>query len=292
MGVSFALYVTGNLLTRGASPAVTLGWTETFAFLLPAAAAAAGSNLDAGSFLLLSRRPTRRQVALGALVGAAAFLAAGALLSLASLLFPASWVRAFDLTPLFEGPPLERAALAAIASLVAPFCEEAAFRGYVQSALMARTRPGVAIALSALLFATMHLDPVRFVPVLALGALFGWLAWRAGSLWPAVAAHATNNVVSSILAVSGVADPGDVRPDPRAALATLGVGAIALVPVVLAYRAATPSPPPPGEAVRLRDPADRSLRFEWHRLPTGLLLAAVAGAALLAATTFLAPHPR
>jgi len=272
-------------------PALGLAWSEIFAFLLPAAAAAAGGNLRPGPFLLLSRRPTAAQVVLGLACGATGFVAATGLMALTASLLPESWVEAFDVTHLFQGPPGSRVALAAAAAVLAPLCEEAAFRGYVQSALRTRLGPAAAIAGSALLFAAMHLDPVRFPAVLALGLLFGWLAWRAGSLWPAVAAHAANNGIAAALALGGVAEAGAEGPDRRAALAMLGVGAMLLLPVALAYRSATPSPPPPGETIVRRDPSDPSIRFRMGRVPQAYLAAVALGLALLLAIAALGPGP-
>ncbi len=280
---AFALYLVGATALRGTSPVVNVLWTQTFAFLLPAVMAAAGANLRPGRFLLLSRPPSRAQLSLGFLCGAAAFLAAGALNSLVSLLFPEAWVRFFDLAPLFEGPAWERALLAVLVSALAPLCEESAFRGFVQSALRGRARPGSAIVLSALLFAIMHLDPVRFVAVFLLGAVFGWLAFRAGSLWPAVAAHAANNAITSVAVLAGAKDVGSTRPEALGSIAALAVGGAALAALAVAYRRATPFPPPLGEVAVPRDPESPAGRFRWARLPPALVAAAALGAALLVA---------
>jgi uncharacterized protein len=278
-GVVLALHALLGLGAQALSPVLGLAWSEVFAFALPAGAATAGANLRPRSFLLLQRRPTARLLVLGFLCGATGFFLAGAVMALASLMMPESWVQASDLTRLFQGPPLERAAVAAIASALAPLCEEAAFRGYLLSALRTRHGPRGAIAWSSLLFAAMHLSPVRFPSVLVLGLLFGWLAWRSGSLWPAVIAHATNNGIASALALAG-ADDGS-RPDARAAALMLAVAAAALFGLCAAYRAATPAPPVAQEAMVREDPADPSVRFRLDRLPPGYRAAAALGVALL-----------
>jgi len=281
---SFLLYLVPGVLAQQANPAAGLAWTEIFAFLVPAAAAAAGSNLRPGSFLRLSRAPTAAQAVLGLLLGAAAFVPAGSLHGLLSTLFPEAWVRAFDLTRLFGGPPWRRLTLATLAALLAPLCEEAAFRGYLQGALLTRLAPGRAIALSALLFAAMHLDPVRFLPVLGLGILYEWITWRSGSLWPAVAAHAANNGIASFLTLaSSGSTPEPI--DVKSAAAALALGGAALALLAAAYRRATPRPPPPAEALLLRIPGDPSTAFRWNRLsPAFGLLAMVGMGALLAIT--------
>ena len=266
-----------GLVAQAASPAVGLLWTELFAFLLPAAAAAAGSNLRPAAFLRLSPRPPARTVALGALAGAAGYVLAGALMSAAQEALPPDWVKAFDLSPLFHGPAWERIAVTAAAAVLAPVCEEAAFRGYVLSALGLAWRPRAAIAASALLFAVMHLDPVRFPALLALGVLFGWLAWRAGSLWPAVAAHAANNGIAALLALQGLPDGPPERLPPSAIALAIAIGAVLLAPALAAYRAATPSPPALRAAAVLRDPRRASIRFSLAALPPPYLLGELGG---------------
>ncbi len=280
--VVMALYVLPGAGSQSLSAPLGLAWTQVFVFLLPAWAAAAGSNLRPRQFLLLARRPSLGQLWLGFLCGAAAFPAADGLMALWSTALPERWVRDFDVSRLFEGPPLERVAMALLASLLAPACEEIAFRGYVQGALLTRRRPAAAILLGALLFALMHLDPVRFPAVLALGALFGWLAWRAGSLWPAVAAHAANNGIGSALALAARADqPAPAAPVVSSAifLAAAAAGVVALLAAF--YGRATPSPLVPAELLSRADPADPSVRFRWLRVPPPLLGLEALGLALV-----------
>lgn len=195
-------------------------------------------------------------------------------------MLPQGWVRTFDLGRLFEGPAWERGLLSGLAVLLAPPCEEIAFRGYVLTALLQRHRPAAAIAGSALLFAIVHFDPVRFPALLLLGTVFGWLAWRGGSVWPAVAAHAANNAVAAALALHAGAPPPASAPWSAIA-ASSGLGAAALGTLLAGYHTLTPRPPPAPDAVALRDERDPSLRFSWLRVPRGLALALAAGAALL-----------
>ncbi len=290
--VALALYALPGAAAQASSAVLGLAWSEVFAFLLPAAVFAAGSNLRPATFLLLARRPSAAQVVLGLLCGAAGFVAAGSLMALTALLLPQSWLEAFDLGRLFKGPLLERVSLGVLASTLAPLCEEAAFRGYVQNALLSRLRPGAAIAASSFLFAAMHLDPVRFVAVFALGLLFGWLAWRSGSLWPSVAAHAANNGIASLLTVSGLAELGPETANPRAALLTLVIAGFPLLLLASAYRFATQRPPPVEEAMVRRDPADVSASFRPGRIPPPLAAAAALGIALLALIEALGRGPK
>ncbi len=274
-----ALYLPGAI-AQTAQREAGLAWTEVFAFLVPALVATAGSNLRADAWLRL--RPTGPvPIAVGALVGAAGYLVAGAVVTLTQQVVPERWVQVFDPGRLFHGPLWERALFAAIAVVLAPPCEEIAFRGYVQSALLLRHRPAGAIVGAALLFAALHLNPVLFPALLLLGIVFGWLTWRAGSLWPAVAAHAVNNGITSALVLT-VGAPKQEPVPPAAIAASLALGSAALSLLLLAYRAATPRSPPAG-VLALRDPADPSIRFSPARVGPRLKAFAYAGAVLLAA---------
>jgi membrane protease YdiL (CAAX protease family) len=283
-----ALYAGLGGTAQARHPVLGLAWTELFVFLLPAALVTAGSNLRPGPFLLLSRTPRTRHLLLGATAGVALFLAASGILALTSLVLPHSWVRAFDVTRLFEGSTRHQLAVALLATLAAPLAEEVAFRGYVLSALRTHLRPAAAIAASALLFAAMHLDPVRFPAVLFLGGFLGWLAWRSGSLWPAVVAHAVNNGLGSIVA-SGGASEAATLPTLAAALTVLAVGLGALGPLVVAWEKATPFPPDASEDRVRTDPDDPSIAFRLDRVPPGWLVLAVLGLVLYGALVLLAP---
>lgn len=76
------------------------------------------------------------------------------------------------------------------------FGEEFLFRGYIQTRLLERWSPFAAILFTSSLFAIMHIDPQHMTFALVLGIWCGLVAWRTGSLWPAVLCHATNNTLS------------------------------------------------------------------------------------------------
>lgn len=281
----FGLGIVAQALQR----TVGLAWSEVFALLLPAAVAAAGSNLRPAP-LLGFVRPRASQVVVGALVGGAGFVLANGIMDAWIRLLPARVVRSFDVAKVFEVPFREQVVLAVLASTVAPLCEEAAFRGYLQRTLALRVRPGRAIGVAAVLFATLHLDPVRFPALVVLGALFGWLAWRAGSTWPAIAAHAANNALASGLVLAlGAPEAAAPEPPPSFPLVAISVGGLALAFLARVYAAATPAPPPPEAAVERIVPADPSTRFSPARVPPRLWAAAWLGLALLAAMLLLAP---
>ena len=73
----------------------------------------------------------------------------------------------------------------------------------VESSIARHSGNGIAIVLSALLFACVHLPDLSFLwyalPNLALlGLILGWLRVQSGSIWPAVVAHGMNNLLAVV----------------------------------------------------------------------------------------------
>jgi membrane protease YdiL (CAAX protease family) len=102
-------------------------------------------------------------------------------------------MRGNSLPDVSKYPMLTVAALLVMASLVAPFTEEAAFRGYCQSILEREFRGPAAIVISSILFALAHLTqgfylPKLFVYFLA-GLVFGLPAYLAKSTLPSIPVH-------------------------------------------------------------------------------------------------------
>jgi membrane protease YdiL (CAAX protease family) len=85
-------------------------------------------------------------------------------------------------------------------ALMPAFAEELFFRGFFQRTLMRDLSPRLAIILTGFVFSFIHFQFLGFFSRLMLGALFGWLSWRTASLWPAIAAHFTNNAFSVCMA--------------------------------------------------------------------------------------------
>lgn len=139
-----------------------------------------------------------RSFGLGFAYGTLNYLAwAVPLMALAEAIFPKRLVEMFDSSRLFErNSQLEVLIAIAGAAIAAPFCEELFFRGFVQQGFREAPR---GIVMTALIFSAFHFDPVGFMARFELGVLFGLLAWRAGSIWPAIGAHAANNTVSTLL---------------------------------------------------------------------------------------------
>lgn len=265
-----ALFPLG-LAAQALWPAAGLVWTQLFVFGLPAAALAARAGLDPKAFLRLGPPPPLA-LALAVPVGAAALLLGGALQALWMTLLPPALLEAFDVARVFDQPPASLVVIVLAATVLAPLCEEVTFRGFLLSALRLRLGPRGALVLSALAFAAMHLDPVRLPGLLFLGLLYGWLSWRAGSVWPAVVAHAVNNAAATALALQSGTSADPATPEPAAAGLALALGAALLWPLARAYHRSTGSPPAPEQA--LAPGGSRTGRWPgWVK--AGVLLAAV-----------------
>jgi membrane protease YdiL (CAAX protease family) len=78
-------------------------------------------------------------------------------------------------------------------AVIPGFCEELLFRGYVQSRLTKVWWSAIGIVYASVFFAMAHMDPMHIILVFPLGIWLGLVAWRCGSIWPAILCHAGNN---------------------------------------------------------------------------------------------------
>lgn len=84
-------------------------------------------------------------------------------------------------------------------SIFAPFFEEWLCRGMILRGLLGRgSKPWVAIVISALVFAVIHANPWQAVPAFLLGAFFGYVYYKTGSLKLTMLMHFTNNTFALI----------------------------------------------------------------------------------------------
>ena len=103
-----------------------------------------------------------------------------------------------DMTDRADGP-IGVVLLVLIVGVGAPIVEEVFYRGLFQGALLKRgIRPAVAIAINALVFGLSHGQLLQLPALVLFGAVAGTLAYRAGRLGPAIAAHITFNLVTVI----------------------------------------------------------------------------------------------
>lgn len=107
------------------------------------------------------------------------------------------------ITEIGEGTPLAmRLTLVLFVVTAGPLVEELLFRGMLLGGLLRHMGPGLATLVSALAFACVHIPDMHgalyALPDLALlGALCAWLRLRSGSIWPAIFAHALNNLLAT-----------------------------------------------------------------------------------------------
>lgn len=127
--------------------------------------------------------------------------------------------------------------------VVAAVCEEVLFRGLIQRLLARHGGWLRAAVLSGALFSAFHLDPVGFPARWLLGTYLGILVWRSGSLYPAVFAHAANNLVA-LYAVT--ATPEEPAVQDNWAAVGIASGIVVVVLVVLYLRQTPGTTPLPG----------------------------------------------
>ena len=88
-----------------------------------------------------------------------------------------------------------------VVGLMAPLAEEVVFRGAVLRALLRwkENKPWLAIAVSALLFSAVHMNPAQLPHTFLVGLLLGWMYYRTDSIVPGVVYHWVNNTVAYVV---------------------------------------------------------------------------------------------
>ena len=88
-----------------------------------------------------------------------------------------------------------------VIALLPPVVEEMVFRGCVLRSLLQwrPKRTWMMIALSAAIFALIHMNPVQMPHAFLIGLLLGWMYVRTGSIVPGVAYHWANNTVAYVM---------------------------------------------------------------------------------------------
>ncbi|MBR2065168.1 MAG: CPBP family intramembrane metalloprotease [Bacteroidales bacterium] len=84
-------------------------------------------------------------------------------------------------------------------SIFAPLFEEWLCRGLVLRGLMNKMNPTGAILTSAAFFAVLHMNPWQAIPAFILGALFGYVYYKTGSLKLTMLMHCVNNTFSVLM---------------------------------------------------------------------------------------------
>ena len=84
--------------------------------------------------------------------------------------------------------------------MLAPLVEELVFRGAILRGLLRWHRnPWLGIAISAVLFSVVHMNPAQMPHAFLIGLLLGWMYYRTDSIVPGVVYHWVNNTVAYVL---------------------------------------------------------------------------------------------
>lgn len=86
-----------------------------------------------------------------------------------------------------------------VTAVIAPFCEELYFRGFLYSAFKRNLGVNMGLFLSSLLFALAHLEVYSFIPIMAIGWALAYIYEKTRSLLPVIFLHATYNLISILI---------------------------------------------------------------------------------------------
>lgn len=212
-----------SLVTLAVGFVVFMGASTTFMSLNVASSIVAGLVAIGGSTLAalsLTGREWRSttglsvfragDVAMAVLLGAANALSLSDWLGrLSSKLFPQLILDLFDTGKLLANAMtnrLEQTAVLMAVVVLAPAAEELLFRGVLFRGLTERLGIVASAVISGFVFSAYHLDPVGFLPRFEIGIVLALLVWKRGSLWPAIAFHASNNALAMMLMAAGIQD--------------------------------------------------------------------------------------
>lgn len=104
-----------------------------------------------------------------------------------------------------------------VLAIMAPLSEEAVFRGAILRELQkAISNKWMAICISAVIFALIHVNPAQMPHAFLMGLLLGWLYAKTNSILPGVVFHTANNTIAYLMAVR--------FPDPDMKLSDIFAG--------------------------------------------------------------------
>lgn len=91
------------------------------------------------------------------------------------------------------------AAFLALTFAITPFAEEVFFRGFLYKWMKGHRPVWVAALVSSAIFGASHIIPPQAINAFVLSLVLIWLYEKSGSIWPAVIAHAVNNIAGTLL---------------------------------------------------------------------------------------------
>jgi membrane protease YdiL (CAAX protease family) len=90
------------------------------------------------------------------------------------------------------------------AVIIAPFCEEIFFRGFLFGGLLRGMNVVLAMLLATALFTLVHGDVGSAIPLFAIGLMLAVIRWRTGSVWPGMGLHMLNNALAAIAVIASI----------------------------------------------------------------------------------------
>lgn len=135
----------------------------------------------------------------GLLYGFAALLAATVIAAVLTQVFGEFNSSAGEVAASLDAFPLQRFMFALAVGVGAPIVEELCYRGLLQTSLLKRgTSRWLSVVITAALFAVMHLEPIRFVLLFAIGLILGVARIHRNNTSTPMVAHMVNNMPGAI----------------------------------------------------------------------------------------------
>jgi hypothetical protein len=155
------------------------------------------------------------------------------------IVWPQSWLELFntkETEELLSGMMATTGGFFVIA-ILQPLAEELVFRGAILRSLLKwkPERRWLMIALSALLFALAHMNPMQFIHPLLIGLLLGWMYERTHSIIPGVLFHWVNNTVAVVATILYADKPDFSLTDlwgPQRVYLAVGFSLLILLPAL------------------------------------------------------------
>lgn len=204
----------GVLLAHGLGPAADdvpnkLTWTITMGqlfgyVLILVVVVRLLPRLSARSFTEIGWRRLNARALVAALVGAVAMYAVTFIVTGIQFLFTHSRPHE-SIVALFYSTqdPALIAALAVIATIVAPVVEEFVFRGFLFNAVLRYAPVWAAAAISGLLFGLAHFSPSALAPLACSGIVLAYVYYVSGSLTASMITHAVFNALGFAALATG-----------------------------------------------------------------------------------------
>jgi membrane protease YdiL (CAAX protease family) len=135
----------------------------------------------------------------GLLYGVAALITASLIAAALSAIFGEFDSSAGELATSLTDFPVQRLIFAIAVGIGAPIVEELCYRGLLMTSLLKRGMSSwLSVVLSAALFAAMHMEPIRFALLFAIGLVLGLARVHRNNTTTAIFAHMTNNMAGAI----------------------------------------------------------------------------------------------